>query len=117
VPRTIDASAILLDTTIIGGTGLLVAPGTSGQCSGDYILLGSEVILEYEQVIADLRRQLIHYKRLVAHLTAPRESQDEYDNISAVQPVDAQSIKVINSIVQAHVPQVSIFRDFDEGEL
>ena len=116
-PRTMESGATLLDTTMGGGTALLVGSASSGQGSGDYVLLGAEVILEYEQVITDLRRQLIHYKRLVAHLTAPRESQDEYDNFNAVQPVDAQSTKIVNSIVQAHVPQAAIFREFDEGEL
>jgi hypothetical protein len=115
-PRAIDPIASFMDTTMVGGTALLVGPEITGQRSEEYVLLRSEMIMEYEQVIADLRRQLVHYKRLVAHLVAPRETQDEYDTTRAVLPMDAQSVKVVNSIVQADVPQSAIFRDFDEGD-
>lgn len=115
-PRAFDPIASFLDTTMVGGTALLVGSESPGQRSEEYVLLRSEMILEYEQVIADLRRQLIHYKRLVAHLIAPREAQDDYDTTRGVLPIDAQSVKVVNSIVQAEVPQSAIYRDFDEGD-
>jgi len=116
VPGAIDPIASFMDTTMVGGTALLVGPEILGQRSEEYVLLRSEMIMEYEQVIADLRRQLVHYKRLIAHLTAPRETQDEYDATRGALPMDAQSVKVVNSIVQAEVPQSAIFRDFDEGD-
>jgi hypothetical protein len=116
-PRAFDSIASSLDTTMTGGTALLVGFETPIQPTDEYVLLRSEVILEYEQMISDLRRQLIHYKRLVAHLSGPREGADDYDSTSVVLPIDAQSIKVVNSIVQAHIPQSAIFREFDEGEL
>lgn len=86
---------------MVGGTALLAGPEITGQRSEEYVLLRSEMIMEYEQVIADLRRQLLHYKRLVAHLVAPREVQDDYDSTRGVLPMDAQSVKVVNSIVRA----------------
>jgi hypothetical protein len=116
-PRAFDPIASYLDTTMAGGTSLLVGFEPAGQHTDDYVLLRSEVILEYEQLISDLRRQLLHYKRLVAHLSGPREAEEEYDSGRVVLPMDAQSIKIVNSIVQARVPDSAIFRDFDEGEL
>jgi hypothetical protein len=115
-PKAIDPIASFMDTTMVGGTALLVGSEIPGQHSEEYVLLRSEMIMEYEQVIADLRRQLIHYKRLVAHLGAPREAHDDYDTTRGVLPMDAQSVKVVNSIVEADVPQSAIFRDFDEGD-
>ena len=115
--QAVDPIASFLDTTMAGGTALLVKSDIVGQFSEEYVLLRSEVILEYEQMISDLRRQLIHYKRLVARLSAPREAADEYEIGHGTLPIDAQSVRVINSIVQAVVPQSAIFRDFDEGEI
>ncbi len=115
-PGAIDPIASFMDMTMVGGTALLLGSEIPGQRSEEYVLLRSEMIMEYEQVIADLRRQLVHYKRLVAHLVAPREAQDDYDTTRGVLPMDAQSVKVVNSIVQADVPQSAIFRDFDEGD-
>jgi hypothetical protein len=100
-----------------GGTALLIRSEMPEQFAEDYVLLRSEVILEYEQLIADLRRQLIHYKRLVARLSAPREADESFDSARGALPIDAQSVRVVNSIVRADVPQSAIFRDFDEGEL
>lgn len=107
-----------LDVTMSGGTSLLVGSEIDASYStGEYQLLRSEVILEYERTIADLRRQLLHYKRLVAHLVSPRDTESDYTGLRVVQPIDASSVRVVNSIVQARVPESSVFRDFDEEEL
>jgi hypothetical protein len=100
-----------------GGTALVLGFENTGQHADEYVLLRSEVILEYEQMISDLRRQLIHYKRLVAHLSAPQEVEEDFDSTRVTLPLDTQSIKVVNSVLQARVPQSAIFQDFDEEEL
>jgi hypothetical protein len=76
-----------------------------------------EVIVEYERKIIELRRELIQYKRLVSQLLGPAVFQDEYDQPTAVVLMDAESVRVVNSIVKARVPASAIFRDYDEGEL
>ena len=117
-PGSGDPIALFLDSTMSGGTSLLVGSEIDQSYStGDYQLLKTEVILEYERTIADLRKQLVHYKRLVAHLISPRESEPDYGGPQVVKPIDAGSIRVVNSIVQAQVPESSVFRDFDEEEL
>jgi len=83
----------------------------------DFVTVRTEVILEYEQTIAQLRKQLLHYRQLVAELLGSREPHEEYGEPSAVVPIDAASIRVINSIAQARIPASATFRDFDEGEL
>jgi hypothetical protein len=116
-PRAFDSIASLLDTTMTGGTALVIGLENTVQHADEYVLLRSEVILEYEQMIGDLRRQLIHYKRLVAHLSGPQETAEDFDSTRVALPIDAQSIRVVNSVLQAVVPQSAIFQDFDEEEL
>jgi hypothetical protein len=82
----------------------------------DFATVRTEVILEYEQTIAELRKQLLHYKRLVAQLIAPTDPHEDYEQPFAVIPIDPASVRVINSIVQARIPYSVTFRDFDEGE-
>src|SRR6266478_487238 len=117
-PVNTDSLMAFLDVTMSGGTSLLVGSEIDASYStGEYQLLRSAVILEYERTIADLRRQLLHYKRLVAHLVSPRDMESDYSGPHVAQPIDASSVRVVNSIVQARVPESSVFRDFDEEEL
>jgi hypothetical protein len=117
-PGNADPIALFLDSTMSGGTALLVGSEIDPSYStGEYQLLKAEVIMEYERTIADLRRQLLHYKQLVAHLISQREVEPDYSGAQVVQPIDASSAKLLNSIVQARVPESAVFRDFDEEEL
>ena len=116
----LDPISVFFDTTMPGGTALI-----SGTLSGhlaakrmnDFVTVRTEVILEYEQTIAQLRKQLLHYRHLVAELLGSSEPHEEYGEPSAVVPIDPASIRVINSIAQARIPASATFRDFDEGEL
>jgi hypothetical protein len=103
-----------------GGTALI-----SGTLSGnlvtarlnDFVAVRTEVILEYEQTIAELRTQLLHYRRLMSQLLTPFDAREDYEQSSAVMPLNPASIRVVNSIIQARIPSSATFRDFDEGEL
>jgi len=120
-PGISDPIGLFLDATMSGGTSLLVGPGIDisyqGSPAEDYLLLKSEVILEYERTIADLRLQLLHYKRLVARLISPHELEPDYTSAPGLRPLDASSARVVSSIVRAHVPESSVFCDFEEEEL
>ena len=119
-PTVLDPISVFFDTTMPGGTALI-----SGTLSGnlaakrmnDFVSVRTEVILEYEQTIAELRKQLLHYRRLVSELLGSVEPHEEYEQPTAVIPMDPASIRVINSITQARIPASATFRDFDEGEL
>jgi hypothetical protein len=116
----LDPISVFFDTTMPGGTALI--SGTLGSNLGtkrinDFVTVRTEVILEYEQTIAQLRKQLLHYRQLVAELVGSGERHEEYGEPTAVVPVDPASIRVINSIAQARIPASATFRDFDEGEL
>lgn len=93
-----------LQTTLIAG-------------SDDFLAVKPEIILEYEQTIAELRRQLLHYKRLVANLVPATDTRDEYELASPIAPIGPASVKLINSIVSARIPASATFQDFEEGEL
>jgi hypothetical protein len=116
-----DPISLFFDTTMAGGTALtgttVFRSGSVDQRFEDNATGWMEVIVEYERKIIELRRELSHYKKLVSQLLGPGVSQDEYDQPTAVVFMDAISVRVINSIVKARVPDSAIFRDYDEGEL
>jgi len=85
--------------------------------TGDYVTLRAEVILEYERTILELRTQLLHYKRLVAQVIQGPGLHEEYAESKPVVPVDAASIRIVNSILAARVSPDAAFVDFEEGEL
>jgi hypothetical protein len=113
--------AILYDVTMAGGTALI---GTSFfhtaltvQRTENYETTWTDIILEYERTITDLRRELLHYQSLVTQLLGPIQTAEEYDHPTPVIAVDATSTRVVNSIIQARIPASATFRDFEEGEL
>ena len=110
-----DPTEFLLDTTGNVGTTLIGVP-QRGQSATEYLLVSGDVIFEYERQIADLRRELSHYRRLLASLLAPAEFAGEFDH-QPVIPLDPASTHVVNSIIDARIPVDATFRDFEEGEL
>jgi hypothetical protein len=119
-PTSLDPISVFFDTTMPGGTALISGtlrdPIPSSRFD-DFVAVRTEVILEYEQTISELRKQLLHYKQLVSQLIAPTNPREDYEQPFAVVPIDPASVRVINSIVQARIPSSATFRDFDEGEL
>jgi len=119
-PSVLDPISVFFDTTMPGGTALISGTLSNSLVTkhrNDFVTVRTEVILEYEQTIAQLRKQLLHYRYLVAELLGSGEPHEEYGEPSAVVPIDPASIRVINSIAQARIPASATFRDFDEGEL
>ena len=117
----VDPFAAFFDATMPGGTSL-IGPLVVGntlpmQTANNYLSTWADVIFEYERTLADLRRELLHYKRLVGHLLGPGEMKEEYQLADAVIPIDDASIRVVNSIVRANVPPSATFRDFNDEEL
>lgn len=113
--------AMLYDVTMAGGTALigtnLFSTDLPVHRMENYATTWTEIIIEYERKIADLRRELLHYQNLVTQLLGPLRTTDEYDHPTPVIAVDATSARVVNSIIQARIPASATFREFDEGEL
>lgn len=113
--------AVLYDVTMAGGTALIgtnvFSDDLPAQRMENYAATWTEIIIEYERKIAELRRELFHYQNLVTQLLGPLRTADEYDLPTPVIAVDATSTRVVNSIIQARIPTSATFRDFDEGDL
>lgn len=120
-PLRLRATDMSLDTTMWGGTSIYT--GLASQMSyalgwqEEYIMLSADVVLEYERRLVALRRELVHYKRLVADLLGSKQALDEYGEIRPVIPMDQQSADLITSIVKAQIASSATFRDFEEEEL
>lgn len=113
--------AMLYDVTMAGGTALIGTTFFTTDISANRMennaATWTDIILEYERKIADLRRELLHYQNLVTQLLGPIQSTNEYDLATPVIAVDATSTRVVNSIIQARISPSATFRDFEEGEL
>ena len=118
-PLGCDPIALFFDNTI-GGTTLVGAmqeefsPGydPTGAC----VVISSDVIYEYERRIAELRLEVLHYKRMVARLMPAVRPSEDYEAFP-VMPLDGASTRLVNSILEAQIPSDAMFRDFEEGEL
>jgi hypothetical protein len=121
-PRArVDPFELFFDTTMAGGTSLfgdvMIDFVASRERFDDLVAVRAEVLLDYERTISDLRRELLYYKRLIAQMVGPTDIGEDYGQTDTVIPVDAISVRIVNSIVLARVPPSATFRDFDEGEL
>ncbi len=117
-PQTVD-QPIFLGCTMAGGTALL-RPELTGFALGtgdtsEYVAVRAEEILEYERTIVDLQRELLHYRRLLARHLQETEMAQEYSE--PVVPLDAASVRVVDSILAARASASATFTDFEEGEL
>jgi hypothetical protein len=83
-----------------------------------YVTVRSEVILGYERTIQELRRELFHYKLLHAQAQTPAvaDTADLLFEASASTPMDAASVRILNSIIGA-VPHGSTYDDTGQGDL
>lgn len=116
-----DTFDFYFGSTMAGGTSLVELGASAAQLMQhdvtDYITIRTDVILEYERTINDLRRELLRYKRLLNQVLAPAEPTDTLADAYPVTPLDIASVRVVNSILSARVPPSATFTDFDEGEL
>lgn len=88
--------------------------------TGEYnqlMVVPADTIIQYECAILRLRQELVHYKRLLAQALSTPDAADEYGQPLPVIPLDAASIRVVNSIIDACIPNSAVFREFDEEEL
>jgi hypothetical protein len=118
-PLGVNATGLFFDCTI-GGTTLVSSTqeefSPTYDATGAYMVISADVIYEYERRIAELRLELLHYKRMVVRLFAQGQTPEEFEP-NPILPLDSASTRLVNSIVDARTPSGAIFRDFQEGEL
>jgi hypothetical protein len=110
-----------LNFTMAGGTALVASAmpwgGLALASLPDYVSVRLDFILQYERTILELQRELLHYRRLLSRFMEQTEVSAEGPGLETVVRLDAQSIRVLNSIITARVPERGAFLDFEEGEL
>ncbi len=112
-----DPFELLLTSTMVGGTSLLAPRSALARLSAGemptYVSVQLEVILDYERTILELRRELLHYRRLLAQLQQQGRSE-EYLELRQSTPLNAASIRLLNSIITSPSATQSSYQDFEE---
>lgn len=114
-PHLQDSADFWFGNTVGAGTTLIVSQ--AGVQPATLIGVSVDVILEYERTILNLRRELIHYKRLMAQKLPERSTEDEYSDLPNPTRMDSASINLVNSIFAARIERNATFTDFQEEEL
>ncbi len=108
---------LLSSTTIAGSSVIASSLGgwTSIGYGPDYVTVRLEEILEYERRILELQSEVLHYRRLLSAQAGKAELEEEHSH--PVVPLDAASIRLVDSLLKAAVSPSATFTDFEEGEL
>jgi hypothetical protein len=106
---------------MVGGTALVASAMAYGPQSlitvPDYVSVRLDVILQYERTILELQGELLHYRRLLSRFDGQAEAVDDHGGADSRVRLDAESVRVVNSIAAARVSESASFLDFQEGEL
>lgn len=115
-----DPFTSLFSATMAGGTWLVGCPprterGGLDQLAG-YVRVRTDVILQYERTILELRCELLHYKGLLSRLIHPQP----YEEVVEPEPnpgTNIASTRILNSILEARIPKAATFAAFEDAEL
>jgi len=99
--------------TMGGGTPLIVAVSKTGRADEYHVTVKLQLLQAYERAIFELQQQLLHYRALLEVLM-PTPTETEALRLECT-PLNAASIRLLDSIVRARVP-TSAPRGLDEGE-
>lgn len=100
--------------TMSGGTPLILAVSKGGKAAAiDYVTVKLQLLVSYERTIFELQQQVLHYKSLVDVLTPRRVYEEEFRLEET--PLNAASVRVLNSIVGARISS-SVLRGLDEED-
>ena len=91
-------------------------PGFLNQQFEEPVLVNPSVIRTYQQIIFRLEMQVLHYKTLLSQL-ARRTSEPSEDTAQLSIPINEASVRTVNSILGARIPNESILRAPDEEEI
>src|SRR5271157_4600908 len=101
--------------TMGGGTPLIVAISKTGRADDYHVTVKLQLLQAYERAIFELQQQLAHYKTLVG-VFMPEPQATEVLRLEGT-PLNAASIRLMDSIVSARIP-LTVPRGLDEeGEV
>jgi hypothetical protein len=100
-----------LATTMGGGTPLIVAVSKAGRADEYHVLVKLQLLQAYDRAIFDLQQQLAHYRALIDVLLPKPVAAEDFRLESS--PLNAASVRVLDSIVRMRVPD-SVLRGVDE---
>lgn len=114
-----DATPIQLTEglfSLFGDSGVFCEEETSlPRLAEEPVLVNPSVIRTYQRIIFQLESQVCRYKTLLGQLSRKSESPAEMVEMST--PVNEASVLILNSILQARIPEQNILRAFDEEEI
>jgi len=99
--------------TMSGGTPLILAVSRAGKAGEYHLIVKLQLLQAYERAIFELQQQIVHYKSLIEGLL-PKTGPPEQLRFEAT-PLNAASVRLLNSIVEARMPR-SPLRGLDEPE-
>jgi hypothetical protein len=77
------------------------------------VIVTSDVIHTYEQIIFDLQRQVLRYKALLDHYLRGERVEDEIA-VEPSTPLSAAALGTIDSILRVRLTESSVLRAYDE---
>lgn len=101
--------------TMGGGTPLIVAISKTGKIDDYQVTVKLQLLQSYERVIFELQQQVVRYKSLL-NLFATPHLETESLRLESTTPLNAASVRLLDSIVSARIPNANPRTD-DEGEL
>jgi len=104
-----------LAATMGGGTPLIVAVSKTGRADELNVTVKLQLLQAYERAIFELQQQLVHYKALLEVLM-PKPAEAEALRLKGT-PLNAASIRLLDSIVSARIPISAPRGVDDEGEI
>jgi len=99
--------------TMSGGTPLVLAVSRAGQAREYHVLVKLQLLQAYERAIFELQQQLAHYRALLEGALTGIEQPDQLR--LDYTPLNAASVRLLNSIVECRFPTVPL-RGSDEPD-
>ena len=99
--------------TMSGGTPLIVAISKTGRADEYHVLVKLQLLQAYDRAIFELQQQLAHYRALLDVLLPKAVPADDLRLEGT--PLNAASVRVLETIVQMRVPNLAL-RGIDEAD-
>jgi hypothetical protein len=103
--------------TMSGGTPLVLAVSRTGRLDEYHVTVKLQLLQAYERAIFELQQQLTHYKTLLDMFMPAGPAQTEDLRLENAAPLNAASIRLIDSIASARIPTSALRGMDEEGEV
>lgn len=99
--------------TMSGGTPLILGVSRADKAGEYHLTVKLQLLQAYERAIFELQQQIVHYKALIEGLLPSTEPPEQLR--FEATPLNAASVRLLNSIVEARLPRTPL-RGLDEPE-